>query len=252
MKESPTITFACNSQDEVPHLRSETTSCAKAVRLIIGQQEIPLDVQVVHTGANDIKIREAFRSSSIIILGGGEISAHDSEMSTLIDETRRAVNEDTPVFGICLGLQLLAKAMGGEVENCPHGRSQGVEHIYLTQQGKNDPVLQGQPSEMDILTSHGECVTSPPKDAIVLAKNQRREIEGLRINNAVGVQGHPERDPGLQAKITSTVLTRLHQHSLIPKRAESIRKADLTASSTLIPTFVKNALSNIAHSPACP
>lgn len=119
----------------------------------------------------------------LIVSLGGPMSANDN-YPTLIQEMaylREAATGNlgsvppTPVVGICLGAQLLSRALGGAV--APTGGYQfGLRKIDITAAGAADPVF----SEIKIPlvpTLHGEQFTVPP-DAVRLADGTMLRRDG--------------------------------------------------------------------------
>jgi carbamoyl-phosphate synthase small subunit len=96
-----------------------------------------------------------------------------------------------PVFGICLGQQLLGLAMGGEIYKLKFGH-----------RGANQPVLNTATNHVEITTqNHGFAVAadSLPDDAEVTHINLNdRTVEGIRhrTHPVFGVQYHPEASAG--------------------------------------------------------
>ena len=76
---------------------------------------------------------------SMVLMLGGPFSAND-DLRALHQERaylREALDQDKPVFGVCLGAQMMATALGGEVE--PSGGYQiGLKKISVTAEGKAD------------------------------------------------------------------------------------------------------------------
>ena len=97
----------------------------------------------------------------IIICLGGPQSAND-DCPALNSERRyltEAMSSSRPVFGVCLGAQLMAKALGGEVT--PTGGYEfGLRKIWITEEGSRDPVF-GKLRVPLVPTLHGECFTVP-------------------------------------------------------------------------------------------
>ena len=130
----------------------------------------------VFEGAPDSTTFDAPHLSEVdlIVSLGGPMSANDNypaliqEMAYLREAATGNLGsvEPTPVVGICLGAQLLSRALGGAV--APTGGYQfGLRKIDVTAEGAADPVF----SEIKIPlvpTLHGEQFTIPP-DAIRLA-----------------------------------------------------------------------------------
>ena len=97
----------------------------------------------------------------IIVLGGPQ-SANDC--CPALREERRLMTEamasGVPVFGVCLGAQLMARVLGGEV--APTGGYEfGLRKIWITEAGSRDPVF-GKLRVPLVPTLHGECFTVPP------------------------------------------------------------------------------------------
>jgi GMP synthase-like glutamine amidotransferase len=72
--------------------------------------------------------------------------------------------EEIPMFGVCLGLQLMVKAFGGEVYSNPIEEI-GFKHennkwyqIELTKEGIEDPVFKGIENNFTVFQLHSETV----------------------------------------------------------------------------------------------
>jgi carbamoyl-phosphate synthase small subunit len=96
-----------------------------------------------------------------------------------------------PVFGICLGQQLLGLAAGGEIYKLKFGH-----------RGANQPVLNHQTGRVEITTqNHGFALRAEtlPKNVEVTHLNLNdRTVEGIRMKDcpAFAVQYHPEASAG--------------------------------------------------------
>ncbi len=131
----------------------------------------------VYKGAPDFTAFDApdLSEAELIVSLGGPMSANDNypaliqEMAYLREAATGNLGSvaPTPVVGICLGAQLLSRALGGAV--APTGGYQfGLRKIDITAEGAADPVF----SEIKIPlvpTLHGEQFTVPP-DAVRLAQ----------------------------------------------------------------------------------
>ncbi len=106
---------------------------------------------------------------------------------------REAVSErGMPFLGVCLGHQLLAAALGGEV--APMAQPEvGILDVALTAAGTADPLLAGLPQGIKCLQWHGTEVVEPPPGATVLADSSRCAVQALRVGEqAYGLQYHVE------------------------------------------------------------
>lgn len=97
----------------------------------------------------------------LIMVFGGPMSANDDlpalhrEREYLADALARG----KPVFGVCLGAQLMAAALGAAV--APTGGYQfGLRKIHVTPEGDADPVF-GQIATPLVPTLHGDCFAIP-------------------------------------------------------------------------------------------
>jgi GMP synthase-like glutamine amidotransferase len=80
---------------------------------------------------------------AVMVFGGAMHPDQDDEFDWLERETaflRQALADDVPVFGVCLGAQLLARAAGARVEPAPVPEV-GWFDVELTRAGLEDPVL---------------------------------------------------------------------------------------------------------------
>lgn len=100
-----------------------------------------------------------------------------------------AVAGGMPVLGICLGAQLLARALGAEVR--PGSKEIGFAPVEVADAA--DPVLGGLAPRTEVLHWHGE-IFELPDDATPLASSELTEHQAFRLDNAWGVLFHPEAD----------------------------------------------------------
>ena len=98
----------------------------------------------------------------LIISLGGPQSANDC-CPALRSERRflaEAMSAGVPVFGVCLGAQLMARSLGGEV-GPTGGYEFGLRKMWITGEGGHDPVFSKLRVPL-VPTLHGECFTVPP------------------------------------------------------------------------------------------
>jgi GMP synthase-like glutamine amidotransferase len=104
------------------------------------------------------------------------------------------VDREMPYLGICLGHQLLADALGGEVR--PAARPEvGVFEIARTPAGERHALLDGLPPRPRVLQWHTAEVAKPPAGAEVLATSADCGVQAMAVGErALGLQFHLEID----------------------------------------------------------
>jgi GMP synthase (glutamine-hydrolysing) len=131
--------------------------------------------------------------AGVIVMGGPQ-SANDEEMAAELHFIQQALDTNTPVLGICLGAQVIAKALGAHVYRNPE-KEIGWAPVYLTAAAAGDPVLGGLPSPSTLFHWHSETFMPPP-GAVSLAYSDKCRQQAFRFRDTVyGVQFHPEITP---------------------------------------------------------
>lgn len=103
---------------------------------------------------------------SLIIIMGGPDSANDESEKILkeLEFIKLAFKKKIPIFGICLGLQIMVKAYNGKVYKNPIeeiGFKIENEWFYisLTNEGIKDPLFDGIENKFKVFQLHGETIT---------------------------------------------------------------------------------------------
>ncbi len=122
-----------------------------------------------------------------LILSGGPASVY-AEGSPQCDE--RIFQLGIPVLGICYGMQLQCKALGGRVESAP-SREYGRAHCRVL---ATDDLFVGLPTETDVWMSHGDQVTGVSDDFVSIAATDTCPIAAVKHKSLpiYGLQFHPE------------------------------------------------------------
>lgn len=134
------------------------------------------------------------RYEALIILGGPMNSDqidHYPNLITEVDIIREAVARDMSVLGICLGAQLLAKALGGQISR-NEIREIGWYDVELTDAGQSDPVLSTFAWRKEVFQWHEDGISLPP-GADLLASSPASAVQAFRSGeHAYGFQFHLE------------------------------------------------------------
>lgn len=101
-----------------------------------------------------------------------------------------AVRRELPVLGICLGAQLLARALGADLRP---GEGPEIGWAPVEILDPDDPILGALAPSTTVLHWHGE-VFDLPDGAKPLARSAQTEHQAFRHGNAWGVLFHPEAD----------------------------------------------------------
>ncbi len=124
-----------------------------------------------------------------IILSGGPASV-EAQGSPRCDPF--VFSAGVPVLGICYGLQLLAKLLGGRVDRSAHREYGAAEVEVLTARG---PLAAFRPGErVKVWMSHGDRVDALPPDfeSIGRSGNSPHAAAAHRSKPLYGLQFHPE------------------------------------------------------------
>jgi GMP synthase (glutamine-hydrolysing) len=139
-----------------------------------------------------------------LLVLGGPMGANDDQkhawLGPVKELVREAVATDVPTFGVCLGHQLAAVALGGTVERNPHGQQVGLLDVGWTDAARSDALLGPLATPRRGVQWNDDVVTELPPEATLLAVTGRDEVQAVRFAPlAWGVQLHPEVDvPVLQ------------------------------------------------------
>jgi GMP synthase-like glutamine amidotransferase len=97
-----------------------------------------------------------------LIFMGGPMSVNDSlpHLQREMDHIAHAISRCTPVLGICLGAQLIAKSLGAAVY--PNSRKEiGWAPVYFTESAGRDALLHGLRTSETVFHWHGETFDLP-------------------------------------------------------------------------------------------
>lgn len=141
---------------------------------------------------------------AMMVMGGPQDVWQTDEFPWLIDEIAAirnyVVDMGRPYLGICLGHQLLAAALGGQVTKAPQGEV-GVLDVSLTQAGRRDALFAGVDDPLPVLQWHGAHVESVPHGVDVLAHSDVCSIQAIgyqaRLRSAIPSGSNREHRPRL-------------------------------------------------------
>ena len=137
---------------------------------------------------------ELDRYAAVIALGGPmnvDETARYPNLEREVDILREALDQDMSVLGICLGAQLLAKALGGRVFRNDRAEI-GWHDVRLTEDGRLDPVLSTFSETQEVFHWHVDGIELPG-DCRHLASSDRSHVQAFAHGeHAYGLQFHLE------------------------------------------------------------
>lgn len=132
---------------------------------------------------------DVLKDFDCIIFGGGPYSVI-TELDKMGNSPEYVLKTSQPKLGICLGHQLIAKVLGGEVVKAQKPEY-GLVKVSIHDE---DTILRGLAPVINAWESHSDEVVSPPPGFRVLANSENAKVQAMvnSDNTIFGVQFHPE------------------------------------------------------------
>ncbi|RLL91126.1 GMP synthase [Mesotoga sp. HF07.pep.5.2.highcov] len=118
-----------------------------------------------------------------VVLSGGPQSVYEEGA---LGFPKQLEGFPVPIMGICYGMHLLAKKLGGEV------RSGALGEYGLTTVSMDSERFRDIPEEIVTWMSHGDEVTSLPSECKVIARSKNGITAGFSNGRDIAFQFHPE------------------------------------------------------------
>lgn len=166
-------------------------------------REIAVEYEIVDLSKGE-RFPDPTPYAALVVLGGPD-SANDAteKMNTELTQVKRAFDTGVPYLGVCLGLQIAVKVMGGAVVQSPvkevglsspegNPYSVSLTELALTALGKKDPLFVGLRNHFRVFQLHGETVElTDNMQLLAIGKDCPNQIVKFR-RNAYGIQSHFE------------------------------------------------------------
>lgn len=189
---------------------------------ILGEVMESLGVQfeIVHPYLGQVIPKDLANYSGLALGGGAQGAYEEDKYPYLIDEcslVRDAVASDRPVIGLCLGAQLMAKALGADVRKGPQ-REVGFFEVELDPISEYDPVWCGLPHQFVTTHWHGDVFDIPP-GGMRLGSSELTPNQLFRYGHSLyGLQFHLEMTPAILGEMVDDSRDYLTESGVDPDR----------------------------------
>lgn len=161
--------------------------------------DVDLDVRRPYLGDD---LPTALGRYDALVVMGGAMGAYDDASSPWLTAAKELIREAAadalPTLGICLGHQLAAVALGGEVRPNPDGRQFGLMDVGWEPEAHLDELFATVATPRRGTHWNDDIVTRLPDGARLMARAATGEVQAARHAPTVwGVQWHPEVDEPL-------------------------------------------------------
>ena len=174
-----------------------------------------------------------------LVITGSAANVPDQEPWMVVAQAwlRATVPTGVPTLGVCFGHQLLAQALGGEVQLNPKGREMSTVEI---QRSADSPLFEGVDERFHANACHVDTVVELPVGAEALASSEGDEYQCIRFSpTCFGVQFHPEFDGDVMRGYIAARAELIAEEGLDPESMAE-RASDTPMSGQVLRNFVRH------------
>lgn len=161
----------------------------------LAAQGARLDTVMLHKGE---AIPSLVGYDFLLVMGGAMDVWEEAANPWLVAEKQAirewAIERHRPYFGVCLGMQLLAEALGGTVSLAREAEV-GIGSVEIV---ADHPIVSGLPNTIRMMQWHHAEVSKLPEGAQVLASSDVTNVQIMTVGDCLaGTQFHGELTPAL-------------------------------------------------------
>lgn len=184
----------------------------------------------------------------LLIILGGRMGAYEVKefpwLETEKEFIKEAIDKKKLVLGICLGAQMIAKALGGNVY--PHRHQEiGWWPIELTAEAEEVSLFNGIPKTFTVFEFHGDTFDLP-EGATHLATSEACRNQAFSYGDkVVGLQFHPEFTGGMVSTFAEKFGPKLRPETFIQDPLEWTERQHLAGAESIIRTILENMAGSV-------
>jgi len=191
---------------------------------LLDAQRIPYEIIAID--ANQAIPAQLDDVSGLVFMGGS-MSVNDS-LPWIAEELqliRAAREQDLPMLGICLGSQLIARALGGTVSK-GHGMELGWAPVSKCHPTSQDGWFDGLDDSFSVFHWHGEQFSLPEGTTLLLRSNCYPH-QAFAIGNTLALQFHLEMTAAMVREWVGLYQEDVHSGgACVQAEAQILREAD--------------------------
>ena len=183
------------------------------------------EVVTVDAPHEEVTAIDALAPDLLVVLGGDE-AAYETDrypyVGHEIELLRQRIAAEAPIFGVCLGAQMLADALGGRAYRGPR-KEVGWLGVDVTDAGEASPVRHAR--GIRFVQWHGDTFDLP-EGVELLASSPAYENQAFRVGDwLLAVQFHPEVTPAIHEDWLAAWGEELPEYGLTVERMRELQVA---------------------------
>lgn len=140
---------------------------------------------------------DLFETTDVFLVGGaGDFSVLESHpfLPPFFEFLSQVCEVGHPMFASCFGFQALCVTLGGEVATDSQSAEVGTYELWLTSEGKADPLFGLLPEKFFAQMGHKDRAVTLPDQLVNLAYSKKAPVQAFKVDErpVYATQFHPE------------------------------------------------------------